>query len=233
VRYTTVLLDLDHTLLDSDASLAAAFDATMRTVGVDEPRSAFDTFDRINQALWRRVERHELSPNDVKVLRFAQLLDALDLDGDPTAMGATFVDALTLHGELYPGALALLDWLTTRVRLGLVTNGIGSVQRGRIDRLDLGDTFDAIVISGEVGTSKPGPDIFALALEALGEPDRSDCVMVGDNLGSDVQGGINAGIDTIWFNPQQTVPTPGIEPTHTVADLGSVASIVSPFDGGE
>lgn len=166
--YDTVLFDLDHTLFDSDAAHAAAFDSTMRSIGIDNPLPVFATFDRINQALWRRVEQQELSPNDVKLIRFRQLLDDLDLEGDPAQMGRTFVAGLTDIGELYPGARELLDALRPTSRLALVTNGIGAVQRGRLRRVGLDDAFDAVVISGEVGANKPGRKIFDLTFEALG-----------------------------------------------------------------
>ncbi len=224
--YTTVFFDLDHTLLDSDASLAAAFDDTMRSIGFGEPQSVFEHFDRINQALWRLVERHELSPNDVKVLRFTQLLDELGLEGDPVDMGDTFASGLTEHGQLYAGAAQMLADLAETCRLALITNGIGSVQRGRLERLGLTGVFDVVSISGEMGISKPGRAIFDTTLEAMGIRDRSSAVMVGDSLSSDVQGGINAGVDTIWFNRFNAVQPNGITPTHTVGELGAVADIV-------
>ncbi len=227
MAYTTVLFDLDHTLLDSDASHAAAFDVTMRSIGLDDPASVFDVFDRINQALWRRVEAHEISPNEVKSLRFRQLLDELALDGDPHEMGARFATGLTDHGELYEGAARLLADLMSRSRLALVTNGIGSVQRGRLDRLGLSDAFEVVSISGELGASKPGRAIFDHTLDELGVSDRSSAVMVGDSVASDIQGGINAGLDTIWFNPGAAVPPVTVIPTHEVATLESIAHLVA------
>ena len=228
--YTTVLFDLDHTLMDSDASHDAAFDVTMRGIGVDDPQAVFEVFDRINQALWRRVERHEISPNEVKSLRFRRLLDELGLDGDPVEMGAQFAGGLTDHGELFEGAAGLLTELATRCRLALVTNGIGPVQRGRLDRLGLGDAFEVVSISGELGISKPGRAIFDHTLDELGVSDRNSTVMVGDSLVSDIQGGINAGLDTIWFNPGATVPPAGVAPTHEVAALESIAHLVTGCD---
>ncbi len=227
LRYDTVLFDLDHTLLDSDASHAAAFDATMSSIGIDDPSSVFEVFDRINQALWRRVERHELSPNEVKALRFRQFLDEMGLDGDPTEMGAVFVDGLTQNGELYPGAQELVEQLAGLVALGMVTNGIGRVQRDRLARLGIADCFHAVIISGEVGTNKPGAEIFDLTFEALGIAERSRAVMIGDNLGSDIQGGINAGIETIWFNPTGSVNSTGIQPTHEVTTLDELPSLLA------
>lgn len=200
MRYPVVLFDLDHTLLDSDASAQAAFDLTMQSIGVEPTGDVFSVYDRLNQSLWRQVEAGRMSPNDVKVRRFEQMLDVLGVPGDPIAMGAAFAQGLIDHGDLYPGARVLLDELDSRARLAMVTNGIGSVQRGRVERLDLSGYFEVVSVSGELGMSKPSSAIFDHTLDALGVTDRSKVVMIGDSLTSDVLGGTNAGVDTIWFN---------------------------------
>ncbi|MFK8023447.1 MAG: YjjG family noncanonical pyrimidine nucleotidase [Ilumatobacter sp.] len=224
-RYSTVLFDLDHTLLDSDASHAVAFDTTMQSIGVEPTSDAFNVFDRLNQALWRRVEAGDIGPNDVRVLRFEQLTAELGVRADPVEMGETFVQGLTDHGELYAGGLELLERLSGVVRIGMVTNGIGSVQRGRIERLGIGRHFDAVAISGELGVSKPDPRIFDIVLSELGVESRDSVVMVGDSLSSDIAGAVNASIDSIWFDPGQT-SADALEPTHRVMNLADVLDLV-------
>lgn len=223
--YTTVLFDLDHTLLDSDASELAAFEQTMRSIDVEPSASIFASYDRLNQALWRRVEAGSMSPNDVKVRRFEQLLDEMDVDGDAVAMGSTFVQGLTDCGNLFAGARELLDGLNGRVRMGMVTNGIGTTQWGRINRLDLARYFDVVAISGELGISKPDSRIFDYTLDAMEVGDRSTVVMVGDSLASDIAGASNAGIDSIWVNPVGQ-PTNGTAPTLTVESLEELISLL-------
>ncbi len=225
MRYPVVLFDLDHTLLDSDASERAAFDITMRSIDVEPSGEVFSVYHRLNQALWRQVESGAMNPNDVKVRRFEQLLDALGSAGDPIEMGATFVRGLADHGDLSPGAHELLERLHGQARMALVTNGIGAVQRGRIERLDLTTYFDVVSISGELGIAKPGRAIFDRTLDDLGVEDRSTVVMVGDSLASDIAGGINAGIDTIWFNPRAE-QADDVVPTHDVISLGAVGDLV-------
>ncbi|BAN02443.1 YjjG family noncanonical pyrimidine nucleotidase [Ilumatobacter coccineus] len=229
MSYDVVLFDFDHTLLDSDASLAGAFEQSMRSAGVVDAAAIaghYADFDRINQALWRQVEAQQISPNDVKVRRFEQLIEVLELDADAHEMADAFVEGLVACGELFDGAIDLLDDLAARSRLGMVTNGIGRVQRGRLARLGLSDHFDAVVISGEVGASKPGPAIFDVTFEAMGVSDRSSVLMVGDSLPSDILGAANAGIASAWFNPMGHQANPDIPATHEVRDLPEISPLV-------
>lgn len=219
--YDTVLLDLDHTLFDSEESERLAFAAAMQAVGVEAGEDLTTGFRTINQGLWRRVETGELSPNDVRYRRFVELFDDQRVAADPILVGDHYITGLGAHGGFYPGTTEVLDRLAARATLGLVTNGIGDVQRARISRLGLDRWFSAYVISGEVGVSKPDPAIFDLAFDALGGPDRSSAVMVGDNLASDIAGGAAAGIDTAWLDPHGRSPN-GVPVTHHLATLGDL-----------
>ena len=227
MSYSTVLFDLDHTLLDSATSERLAFIQTMQSAGVADPIRYFAKYMEINRGLWAAVERNELRPDDVKVLRFRELLASTDLDADDTALAESYVAGLGAHGELYPGTRAVLDALARRVTLGLITNGIGQVQRTRIRRLGLESYFDAVAISGEIGFAKPGVEIFAHAFRQLGDPDRSAALMVGDSLSSDVSGGVNYGIATCWFNPAGLTPPIEVHIDHQVTALHEVLSLVT------
>ena len=222
-----MLLDLDHTVFDSDTSEAVAFERTLRAAGLDHPDEHFATYDRINRALWAGVEQGTVDPNDVRLLRFQRLVDDVGLDADPVWLADEFVAGLGAHGELLPGAEAMLDLLDSMTSLAMVTNGIGEVQRTRIERLRLAKYFDAIVISGEVGVSKPGRRIFDLTFELLGHPSRASTVMVGDSLTSDIAGGAGYGIPTCWYNPSRRPRPEGHGVTHEIHDLAELPPLVS------
>ncbi|MEM7084481.1 MAG: YjjG family noncanonical pyrimidine nucleotidase, partial [Pseudomonadota bacterium] len=226
MRYPTILLDLDHTLLDSDASEKAAFEQTLRAVGVQEPAAYVDDYRRINLALWKRVEHGELRPQDVRNLRFEALIKERNINADAADMADRFVHGLGANGNLYDGALLLLQSLSESASLALVTNGLSEVQRARIARTGIEMFFDAIVISGEVGTAKPGTDIFDITFEALGTPDKAGALMVGDSLSSDIQGGVNYGIDTCWYNPHgKPLDRPELV-THEILTLKDLLKVV-------
>ncbi len=109
----------------------------------------------------------------------------------------------------------------------MVTNGLGEVQRARIERLGLGDYFDTVAISAELGVAKPGVEIFESAFQALGSPSKASAVMVGDNLSADIRGGINYGIATCWYNPHGH-PSNGTDHSdHEIEDLNELRGLLA------
>lgn len=225
--YATILLDLDHTLLDSDASESAAFKEALKNAGIDDPQSHFAVYDRINRALWASVERGELSPDDVQRRRFHDLVGKIGVDCDPIALAVDFVEGLARFGELYPGVTSVLDRLAENATLALITNGLSYVQRTRIERLDLERYFSSVAISAEIGSSKPGTIIFDAVFTDLGNPPKASAVIVGDSLSSDMQGGVNYEIDTIWYNPHRRSNERPELVTHEIHDLATLPSLTS------
>lgn len=223
--YEIVLLDLDLTLFDFDTSETRAFADCMAVVGVDddETRRILPRYREINAALWSAVERGELTPSVAGRRRFEQLLDELGIaEGDPVELGDVFQAGLGLHGELYEGAADVLDALAKRSRLALVTNGLTSVQRAKVQRLGLHDWFETIVISDEVGVAKPDPAMFELALGRLGASRSDAAVMVGDSLTSDVAGANAAAIASCWLNRGGTTAPPGLRVDHEIGALSEL-----------
>lgn len=228
--YTAILLDLDHTLLDSDMSESLAFEHALASAGVATPARHLAAYVEINRALWARVERQEIAATDVRVARFEQLIAATGIAASAEALADAYAAGLGAHGELYPGAREVLDALAAEptVSLALVTNGLSDVQRTRIDRLGLGRYFQTIAISAELGTAKPAAAIFEFALAGLGSPARRSAVMVGDSLSSDIQGGRNAGIATCWYNPHRRAGGGDGLVDHEIATLDALLALVRP-----
>lgn len=159
--------------------------------------------------------------------RFADLVKAAGLDADPRVLADEYVTGMGQFGDLYPGARGVLERLFSVATLALVTNGLGEVQRARIERLGLQPLFAAIVISGEVGTSKPGTMIFDLAFEALKQPPKRSALMIGDSLSSDVAGGANYGIATCWYNPQGKPAGPQAAVDHQIVSLDQLPALAA------
>lgn len=225
MRYGTLLFDLDHTLFDSDASEVEAYAHTMAMIGLADPGDHFDRYVTINREMWQAVEAGTMQPDEVRFRRFERFTSELAIDADPVAMAEAFVWGLGAHGELYDGARELLDAAMRVARLAMVTNGLSEVQRARIERLQLDRYFDAVVISSEVGVTKPRGEIFDIAFDALGRPAKDTAVMIGDSLTSDMRGGADYGIATCWFNRHGAPAGPDDVVTHEVSELSQILQL--------
>ena len=226
MSYTSILLDLDHTLFDTDASEVAAFEQTMAAAGVLDAERYLPAYQQINLELWALVERGEISPKVIRNSRFERFVAEQGIDADPVKMADEFVIGLGMNGDLYDGAYEVIEQLSKRATLAMVTNGLGEVQRTRIDRLGIGDCLDVVAISAEVGASKPDVEIFDFAFRALGQPAKETAVMVGDNLLADIRGGINYGIATCWYNPHRR-PSNGTDRSdYEIEDLKELQKLL-------
>lgn len=224
VRHPIVCLDLDHTLLDSDTSESISFDTTLRGVGVVDPSLHLDVFLAINGEMWAAVERGDMRAEDVRLARFSRFVGQTGIDADPQHLADAYARGLASHGDLFPGALTVLEEISAVATLALVTNGVSDIQRARIERLGIGGFFDAVVISSEIGASKPGRAFFDVTFERLGSPSRDGVLMVGDSLTSDMRGGIDYGLVTCWFNRSGAVTD--LPVTYEIASLDELPAIV-------
>lgn len=227
MRYPTLLFDLDHTLLDSDESERQAYAHTMATIGLDDPAAHFERYVTINREMWRAVEAGDIQPAEVRHRRFERFIAELGLDADPHEMADAFVWGLAHFGDLYPGARDVLESLAANATLAMITNGLSYVQRTRIERLGLDGYFHTVVISEEVGVTKPRGEIFDFAFAGLGEPRRSAALMIGDSLTSDIAGGRNSGLDTCWYDRGEKPVPEAATFTHRIVDLVELLPLVS------
>jgi putative hydrolase of the HAD superfamily len=118
---------------------------------------------------------------------------------------------------LFDGSLEIIEHLSKNYKLSIITNGLTSVQENRIRNSVIAKHFEDVVISEEISISKPNPEIFEHALKNIHHTNKNTVLMVGDSLTSDIQGGINLGIDTCWYNPNKLENNSKIMPTYEVS----------------
>ena len=224
--YTWLILDADGTLLDFQRAEAVALGNSLIQMGLQVSGDFCDTYHAINDSLWQEFEAGILCAHEIRAKRFMQVFERLGMVGDSNAFSAAFLNNLVRESTFIDGAESLLIGLKNRIGVVLLTNGFADVQRARIARLGLVDTFDHVIISEEVGAAKPDRAIFDIAFERMGRPDKSSVLIMGDSLSSDIQGGLNYGIDTCWFNPDQRANTTGIKPTYEIKHLNDVVDLL-------
>ena len=201
MRYEYLLIDNDNTLMDFGAAEAKALRETLAAAGLPTDEETIAVYSRINDALWKALERGETTQPKLKVERFRQLLTVLKRhDVDAEVIAAEYAAGLGNHADLLPGAAEFIHAVHGRMKIALVSNGVSAIQRGRLAKCPLTPLFDAIVISEEVGAAKPDPKLLYVAMDMLGCTDKAQAVMMGDSATADIPAAVNAGVDSIFFS---------------------------------
>lgn len=222
-----LLFDADNTLFDFTAAEANALRETFWQHGLPFSADIPPIYKRINQQTWEAFERGELTAVELRFSRFKQLFATLSIKTNAQQFGIDYLMHLAQRPDLLEGAIELLETLKGQYRLALITNGLQDVQRPRLALSGLDRYFEAIVVSDEVGAKKPEPAIFETLFAAIDHPPKSQAMIIGDSLSSDMQGGINFGIDTCWYNPTHK-PLPAALPvTYIVHSLSEIPVLLA------
>jgi putative hydrolase of the HAD superfamily len=227
-KYELLLFDLDGTLIDYDKTEAWNLAKCFRQLDLDYEESRhLPVYQRINQRLWEEFEKGLIAAPELRVKRFREFYAACGIKADPRIIARVFVANQSEAAFLFDETEVLLETLRPAYKLGVITNGLKEVQRTRLNRAGVDRYMDCVAVSDEVGIQKPEPGLFAYALEAAGHRDKSTTLIIGDSLTSDIQGGINFGIDTCWFNPKRKKPLPGIIPTYEIRRLPDLLAVLA------
>ncbi len=222
-----VLFDLDDTLFDFHKAEKIALTKTLVHFGIDPTEETLALYSTINAAHWKRLELGEISREEVKVGRYRELFEAIGVECDPVKATAYYESMLAIGHYFMPGAPELLEELYRKYRLYIVSNGTAKVQEGRIGSSGIAKYMDGIFISQILGANKPDKQFFDICFAEIPDFSLSETVIIGDSLSSDIKGGINAGITTVWFNPKGIENDSDIKPDYTIKELSEVPGLLS------
>ena len=222
-----VLFDLDDTLFDFHKAEKIALTKTLVHFGIDPTEETLALYSTINAAHWKRLELGEISREEVKVGRYRELFKTIGVECDPVKATAYYESMLAIGHYFMPGAPELLEELYRKYRLYIVSNGTAKVQEGRIGSSGIAKYMDGIFISQILGANKPDKQFFDICFAEIPDFLLSETVIIGDSLSSDIKGGINAGITTVWFNPKGIENDSDIKPDYTIKELSEVLGLLS------
>jgi putative hydrolase of the HAD superfamily len=120
-------------------------------------------------------------------------------------------------------AIEVLEYLHPRYPLILVTNGFENMQTTKVESGGIRKYFKELITSERAGHKKPAKEIFDFALQQ-GNHKNHEAIMIGDNLLTDMAGAINAGIDSVFYNPKRE--SHEVEVTHEISNLIALKEIL-------
>ncbi len=149
------------------------------------------------------------------------------LPGNGAEMNKFYLDQLCTHPRSRrPNVLDVLGELSEVATLAIVTNGFDRVQSRRVAESGMKDFIEEVFVSEKLDSEKPNRKIFDAAPRALGVENRAHVLVVGDSLTSDILGGVNAGLDTCWYNPNHAENPGKVCPTYEISNLEELYPLV-------
>ena len=217
MKYKFLLFDLDHTLLDFDAAEDVALDFLLAEEGVEDIQTYKDYYVPMNKSLWKDLEQKKITKDALINIRFAKLFAHFGIEKDGAYLAERYQFFLSKQGQTYLGVEDLLKNLIKQgYELYAATNGITYIQTGRLEQSGIKPYFKEIFISEQLHTQKPDAEFYEKIGARIPNFDKNHALMIGDSLTADIQGGNNAGIDTIWYNPQHLENATQLHPTYEV-----------------
>ena len=221
-----VLIDLDNTLIDFNECARHSIINAFEETGLPYTPEVFETFIRENVKIWKRLENGEITKPQLRADRWNIILDKLGLDFDGPTLEEMFENGVAKGAYPVEGAYELLDYLYGKYKLYIVSNGFRFVQESRLKIGNFEKYFEDVFVSEDVGIPKPAKEFFDYCFEKLNKPSKEDVILIGDSLSADIIGGVNYGIDTIWFNKNEDLSSTDTKPTYTVLKLDEIKTIL-------
>jgi putative hydrolase of the HAD superfamily len=211
-KYKVLFFDLDRTLWDYRANSEQTLKDLVKkhTPELTEKFDEFLTlFYDVNESLWLEYRDGRLSKERLSTQRFIDSYKRLGVDAESFAeeFSVDYIAESPKKTRLFPKTIETLEYLKgAGYRIFLLTNGFVEVQKVKISDSKLEPFFERMITSEEAGYQKPHEKIFEFALTIV-QAEKSDCLMIGDDLESDIEGAQNFGIDAVFFNPAGFVHT--------------------------
>lgn len=232
-----ILFDLDNTLIETSRAGGQAIQKTSdllkTTLALDD-----DTIISICNKFKQKLLHESFDPaagrsiDEVRVVHWEESIkETVGNCSTPSLAAQCYymwknsrLEVLSLSPEIRD----LLKQLRGRYKLLLLTNGETQTQREKVEAVGCEEFFDAIVVGGEHAEQKPFPSIFRLCFNMLGV-EAQDCVMVGDSLDTDIQGGFNAEVRaTVWINSaERAVPDGSVKPDYTIPTVLQLSDVLA------
>ena len=228
-KYKHIFFDLDHTLWDFDRNatevLHELYDKfSFHELGFFKKEEFVQVFHVVNRDLWRMHDLGKINKNIIRDNRFRMIFNRLGLPDHhiPLDIGALYLELCPVKCNVIPYAHEVLAFLSKHYTLHILTNGFEDIQHLKLKSAYLDQYFIEIITAEKSGYKKPNIEMFKFALNKAGAQ-CEECVMIGDNLETDIVGARDAKIDQIFYNPFQVTHNETV--THEIKCLSDLFEI--------
>lgn len=198
-----VFFDLDHTLWDFDKNSALTFKKIFEINNIEADLDEFlDIYVPINFQYWKLYREEKIDKATLRYVRLDDAFKLLNLKVKSTMiykLSDDYITFLNTFNHLFEGTIEILEYLSPKYKLHIITNGFKEVQQGKLNNSDIDKYFQTVTNSEMVGVKKPNPKIFKYALNKA-KANKGNSIMIGDNYEADILGALNFGVDAICFN---------------------------------
>lgn len=207
-KYSTLFFDLDHTLWDYNTSSKQTLSDIYDQYLIGQDLFTLDiflkTFNKVNDSLWHKYNKGLIDKAQIRESRFDQILSSLMINNKSLAgrISTEYLFECPRKPNLMPHTKQVLEILSDKYHLSILTNGFEDVQRIKLKCSEIDSFFEHVITSDGCGYQKPDPTFYQHALEKCKSLAQKS-LMIGDNLKTDIAGALNIGIDTVYFNPSQ------------------------------
>ncbi len=221
-----IFLDLDDTILDFHRGEKEAITKTLEEFGVSVNDGVIEKYREFNRLCWQALERGEMTRETVLTRRFELFFESLGKNISPKDVQYFYERRLSEGCYFIDGAKELLESLCDKYDLYITSNGTAFVQDRRIKKSGIAAYFKDIFISERMGANKPSAEFFDACFEKMKNKSRSETIIIGDSLTSDILGGINAGIHTCHFTLGKVFEYTDIKPEFSLDKLSEIPAIL-------
>lgn len=225
-KYEILLFDVDGTLLDFDKAEEEGIEGLLNHFHVPVTEENKHKYHVTNKRYWEMLERGEITRDRLLGQRFEEFFGDFGIQVDGMEVDGLYRNYLNASAVLIDGAIELLEYLKGKYPLYIVTNGVAATQYNRLAKSGLDKYFDGIFISEEANAQKPQMEFFEYCFEKMGRRDVENMLIIGDSLTSDMRGGNNAGIDTMWYNPHKAENHSDVRLNYIVTDLREIKKMM-------
>ncbi len=224
-----IFFDADDTIVDHKQCEKEALVYLFNKIGKKYKNEYQDIFRPLDRKLWNSVIQNSnpVLPKDMPEYRFQEFFKQINLEyNDYKRANELFQYGLANAVALIENVYDIIKYLYHKeYQLYIVTNGLIKLQKPRITNSKISKYISDIIVSEEVNSCKPNPEIFNVLLNKINMK-SNEVIMIGDSLEKDIKGAENANIKAIWYNPNNSSNDTDISPYYQITNLMELKEIL-------